>query len=167
MVTIHEAAFMGNMNRVKALLKQGVPVNFRNRAGRTPLHHAANAGRLSIIQELLRRGAHVNPRARNGQTPLGVAATFGQRRAVHALMKAGANPKYRTKIGLSPSNYAMSKATRNALSTSRAATKWLKTVRKRRAERMLLSPRLFGSTPLTKNAIRSIARFVTVKKNSR
>ena len=167
MASIHSAARNGNMNRVKALLNQGVPVNFRNRAGRTPLHHAANAGRLSIIQELLRRGAHVNPRARNGQTPLGLAATFGQRRAVHALMKAGANPKYKTKIGLSPSNYAMSKATRNALKTSRAATKWLETVRKRRAERMLLSPRLFGSTPLNKNTIRSIARFVTVKKNSR
>jgi ankyrin repeat protein len=111
----------------------------------------------------------VNPRAHNGQTPLGLAATFGQRRTIHALMKAGANPKYRTKIGLSPSNYATNKATRNTVKTSRAATKWLAMVRKRRAERMLLSPRLLGSTPLNNKSIANIARYLTVmkKKNSR
>ena len=148
MVTIHEAAYMGNMNRVKTLLNQGVPVNSRDRAGRTPLHLAAIEGQLNIIQELLRRGAYVNPRARNGQTPLGLAATFGQRRPIHALIKAGANPKYRNKLSLSPSNYAMSKATQNAMKTSRAAMKWQnyhkKSIAKKRASPNTLARTVFS-----------------------
>jgi len=167
MATIHQSAKSGNLNRVKALLNQGVPVNSRTTGGITPLHFAASAGRLNVVQELLRRGARVNPRSHHvGVTPLHSAAYSGHPRVVHALIQAGANPKYRHISGGTPYNASSRHTTRNALKTSRAFAKWLTAVRKRRAERMLLSPRLLGSTPLTKNTIRSIARFVTVKKKS-
>ena len=163
MAPIHNAAQNGNLNRVKALLNQGVPVNARTVNGRTALHWAAQAGSLSVVQELLKRGAHVNPRTRSGMTPLHVALVLGRSHIVHALLKAGANPKYGNIYGHRAYNYVVHNDL-NTLKTSRAASKWNNVVRKRRAERMLLSPRLLGSKPLNNNAIRSIARYLTVKK---
>ena len=163
MADIHNAARNGNLNRVKALLNRGVPVNSRNEHGFTPLHNAAYSGNLSVVQELLKRGAHVNPRTRSGMTPLYLTAFWDRSpHIIHALIRAGANPKYRNMYGYDTSTY--SRTGGNAMKTSRAATKWNNMVRKRRAERMLLSPRLLGSKPLNNNAIRSIARYLTVKK---
>ena len=158
MAPIHNAARNGNLNRVKTLLNQGVHVNSRDEHGATPLHWAAWMGRLNIIQELLRRGAHLNPRTRSGMTPLHIASHIYP---VHALLKAGANPRYRTMNGISISNFFP-----NALKTSRAVTKWQNTVRKRKAERMLASPRLLGSTKLNSKSISNIARYLTVRKKN-
>jgi ankyrin repeat protein len=170
MQPIHYAVSSGNVNRVRALLNQGVPVNTRSsHAGWTPLHYASSYGYLNIVKELLRRGARVNPRDHGGRTPLQMASHEGRSRVMSALIKAGANPKYRNWQGNNSYNYARyGGANPNALNTSRAATKWLAMHRKRKAERMLLSPRLLGSTSLAKNqnAIRTIARFLTVKKKS-
>ena len=168
MAPIHNAARNGNLNRVKALLNQGVPVNSRNAHGQgwTPLHFAASSGNLSVVQELLRRGAHVNPRTRSGMTPLYLAAFWNTPHVVHALIRAGANPKYRNMYGYDASTY--SRPGGNALSTSRAATKWNNMTRKRRAARMLASPRLLGSTQIKLNnkSISNIARYLTVRKKN-
>ena len=160
MAPIHNAVKSGNLNQVKALLNQGVPVNSRDEHGATPLHWAAWMGRSSVVQELLKRGAHVNPRTRSGMTPLHIASHIHPY-VVHALLKAGANPRYRTMNGKSISNLFP-----NALKTSRAVTKWQNTVRKRRASRMLASPRLLGSTKLNSKSISNIARYLTVKKKN-
>jgi len=141
MATIHHAARNGNLNRVKAFLNQGVPVNSRNEAGWTPLHYAAYSGHLSVVQELLRRGAHVNPRNAGGWTPL--LAAFKHPRIVHALIKAGANPKYRTIYGKSAYNYSQ-----NAVSTSRAVAKWQnfrkKSIARKRAPNKNLAEKVFS-----------------------
>ena len=160
MAPIHNAVKSGNLNQVKALLNQGVPVNSRDEHGATPLHWAAWMGRSSVVQELLKRGAHVNPRTRSGMTPLHIASHIHPY-VVHALLKAGANPRYRNMNGKSISNFFP-----NALKTSRAVTKWQNTVRKRRASRMLASPRLLGSTKLNSKSISNIARYLTVKKKN-
>ena len=163
MAPIHNAARSGNLNRVKTLLDQGVPVNSRNEGGYTPLHFAVLSGNLNIVQELLKRGAHVNPRTRSGTTPLYLAVFWDRSpHIIHALIRAGANPKYRNMYGYDASTY--SRKGGNALSTSRAATKWNNMVRKRRAARMLASPRLLGSTKLNNKSISNIARYLTVKK---
>jgi ankyrin repeat protein len=165
-MNIHNASENGKLNRVKELLNQGVPVNTRNAWGQTPLHCASEYGHLNVVKELIRRGARVNPRTPRGLfTPLHLAA-YKYPRIVHALIKAGANPKYINTHGCNASNYAAFNApTRNALKTSRAASTWLKTVRKRKAGRMLMSPRLLGSV-LPNNAIRSISKYLTVKKKN-
>ena len=162
MAPIHSAARNGNLNRVRTLLNRGVPVNARNAYGFTPLHKAASGGHVNVVKELLRRGAHVNPRTHQGYTPL----HFGylHPRVIHTLIKAGANPKYRNINGTNAYNMALTSNTRNALKTSRAATKFNNMVRKRRAERMLLSPRLLGSTILNSKSIANIARYLSVKK---
>ena len=164
MEPIHNAAQNGNLNQVKSLLNQGVPVNSRNAHGWTPLHFAASSGRVNVVQELLRRGAHVNPRTRSGMTPLYLAAFWNTPHVVHALIRAGANPKYRNMYGYDASTY--SRKGGNAMKTSRAATKWNNMVRKRRAARMLASPRLLGSTKLNNKSISNIARYLTVRKKN-
>jgi len=133
-MSIHNAARTGNLNRVRTLLNQGVPVNTRDGHGWTPFHWAAFSGRLNVVQELLRRGARVNPRSNHGQTPLLIASRYGHPRVVHELLKAGANPKFRSQRGNAPYNGIFHVLTGNALKTSRAATKWLETTRKRKAE---------------------------------
>ena len=145
MAPIHNAALNGNLNRVKALLNQGVPVNSRNEHGYTPLHEAASSGRLSVVQELLKRGAHVNPRTvNNGWTPLYLAAVWRHPHVIHALIKAGANPKYRNMYGRDPSTYS-----RNAVRASSAATKWQnfrkKSIARKRAPKKNLAEKVFSS----------------------
>ena len=145
MATIHHAAQNGNLNRVKAFLNQGVPVNSRSTThGATPLHYAAYSGHLSVVQELLKRGAHVNPRNGAGWTPL--LAAFKHPRIVHALIKAGANPKYRNMYGRDPSTYPRNDG--NAFKTSRAATKWQnfrkKSIARKRAPNKNLAEKVFS-----------------------
>jgi ankyrin repeat protein len=151
MATIHEAAHMGNLNRVKALLNQGAPVNSRNWAGWTPLHSAAQSGRLNVVEELLRRGAHANPRVFHaGATPLHLAAVGGHSRVMHALIKAGANPKYRNIAqGSNAYNYArFTNANPNALRTSRSTTKWQnyrkKSIARKRAPAKNVAEKVFS-----------------------
>jgi ankyrin repeat protein len=159
-MSIHNAVRNGNLKRVKELLNQGVNINARDQAGFTPLHAAAFARRLNVVQELLKRGAHVNPRNMWGSTPLHLTR---DPQIFHALIEAGANPKYRAHSD--PSFFfPVNNNAQNALMTSRAATKWLKPirkreaeVRKRKAERLLAFSGLLGSV-LNKNSIAHIVR---------
>ena len=149
MATIHHAARNGNLNRVKTLLNQGVPVNSRNARGWTPLHEAAYSGRVNVVQELLRRGAHVNPRSLYGYTPLHLAALWRHPHIIHELMKAGANPKYRTIYRHSVHNIANKRSIPNAaLKTSRAVTKWQnlhkKSIARKRAPNKNLAEKVFS-----------------------
>jgi len=156
MNTLHNAAKNGNLNRVKALLNQGVPVNSRTVDGLTPLHYAAIKGHLNIVQELLRRGAHLNPRDRIGVTPLYVAALYNNPHIFHALIKAGANPKYRNIYGLRAHNFVKYNNDLNTLKTSRAATKWTKKTRNAANKRRQNAMRqVLGSVPVREgNAMR-------------
>jgi len=158
MATIHNAAYTGNLNRVRELLNQGANVNARVITGRTPLHYAAKTGRLNVVEELLRRGAHVNPRTYSGGiTPLMFAAQGKHPRIVHALIKAGANPKYRTINGISVYNFAYNNARRNALRTSRAATKW-QNYRKKSIARKRASPNTLAREVFSPKRVRTMMK---------
>ena len=148
MATIHHAAQNGNLNRVKALLNQGVPVNSRNAHGWTPLHKAVLSGNLSVVQELLKRGAHVNPRTRNGTTPLYLATLWNRSpHIIHALLKAGANPKYINMYGYAASTYSLKGG--NAVRASSAATKWIKKTQNAANKRRQNAMRqVLGSVPV-------------------
>ena len=153
MATIHHAAQNGNLNLVRALLKQGVPVNSRNGAGWTPLHDAAYSGHLSVVQELLKRGAHVNPRSLSGYTPLHVAALEKHPHIIHALIRAGANPKYRNMYGYDASTN--SRTGGNAMKTSRAVTKW-QNFRKKSIARRRASPNTVARTVFSPARVRAM-----------
>jgi len=158
MATIHNAASTGNLNRVRALLNQGVPVNARSLTGWTPLHLAAYHGRLNVVEELIRRGARVNPRDHGGRTPLHMASHEGRSRVMSALIKAGANPKYRNWQGSNSYNYAGGGgANPNALNTSIAVTKW-KNYRKKSIARRRASPNTLARTVFSPARVRTMMK---------
>jgi ankyrin repeat protein len=143
---LHWAVAAGNLNEVKNLLNQGIPMNSRTVTGRTALHNAARNGHLNIVQELLRRGAIVNATTQSGKTPLQEAAGKGHPRIVHALLKAGANPKFKSNyLARNAYRLARNNATRNALKTSSAAIKF-QNFRKKSIARKRASPNTLART---------------------
>ena len=166
------SARFGDLATLKTLLNQGANINSRNGFGKTSLHLAAQQGYTNMVKELLKRGAFVNPRDRFGMTPLHLAVMQERANIVKELLKAGAKAEYRNINGRSNAfTMTTNSKTRKALNfakAARAATKWNNMVRKRRAARMLASPRLLGSTEtkLNNKSISNIARYLTVRKKN-
>ena len=77
---------------VRALLKQGAPVNASQPDGVTALHWAALGNNLQMADLLISSGARVNAADNYGVTPLSLACTNGNALLVEKLLKAGANP---------------------------------------------------------------------------
>jgi ankyrin repeat protein len=152
---LHWAVAAGNLNEVKNLLNQGIPMNSRTVTGRTALHNAARNGHLNIVQELIKRGAIVNATTQSGKTPLQEAAGKGHPRIVHALLKAGANPKFKSNFMKNAYNYARNNATRNAIKTSRAAIKF-QNFRKKSIARKRASPNTLARTVFSPARVRAM-----------
>ncbi len=89
-VTLHLAAYAGNLEKAKGLLQDAGDVSARDRTGRTALHIAARAGHREMIDLLLSSGADVNARAEAGWTPLHEAAQSGHEAVVELLIARGA-----------------------------------------------------------------------------
>ncbi len=60
----------GALERVSALLREGVAVNWRDRDGCSLLFHAIFRRHFAIAEELLARGANIDLPDRRGWTPL-------------------------------------------------------------------------------------------------
>ena len=69
-ISIHDAAYDGNIEVVKQHLAAGTDVNGKNFAGLTPLHWAASGGHKEIVELLIANNADVNALSVNGKTPL-------------------------------------------------------------------------------------------------
>jgi ankyrin repeat protein len=76
---IHNAAKSGDLEKVKALLKDNPDlVSSKEDNGETPLHWSALMGHKDVAELLLANKAKVNDKASNGLTPLHWAAGAGQ-----------------------------------------------------------------------------------------
>jgi len=110
--TLHELAARGDPARIARAIHQGVPVDVRDAAGRTPLHVAAKEAHLFAVMMLLAKGAQIDPRDREKRTPLHLAAggdpsADGERfQIVKVLVGKGADPKAVDAYGKRPVDYA-------------------------------------------------------------
>jgi ankyrin repeat protein len=87
---LHWAARANDVERVRALLKNGANANATNRYGVTPLSIACKNGNGAIVGMLLSAGADANARLRTSETPLMTAARTGDAPSVKALLGHGA-----------------------------------------------------------------------------
>jgi outer membrane protein assembly factor BamB len=88
---LREAARRGDLEKAKALLDAGVPVNAKNRYGATALFFAADKGHVSMLELLLARGASVDVADTfYGMTPLARAFDGRHEDAALVLLKHAA-----------------------------------------------------------------------------
>jgi ankyrin repeat protein len=84
---IHMAAHRGPADFMQLLLDRGLPINYINHWGGTPLFEAAERdGRDEVIALLLERGADPAPRNHAGYTALQIAALAGKTNVVRMIL---------------------------------------------------------------------------------
>ena len=86
-----EAADIGNLEHVKALLRNGVNIDSRDKDGKTPLMQAARTGDLEMVKLLLEQGADVNAKYNQGGTSLTMASINNHVGVVQLLLEKGAD----------------------------------------------------------------------------
>ena len=109
-ISIHEAAYTGNIEAVKQHLAAGTDVNAKAARGWTPLHSVAIK---EIAELLITKGADVNAKDKIGGTPLHLAAHSGQREIVELLIANGANMNAKIEVGKWKDQTSLSMAIQN------------------------------------------------------
>ncbi|KAH0553479.1 hypothetical protein GP486_006452 [Trichoglossum hirsutum] len=99
---LHHAAFRGDENGFRELLRVPANLEVKDDNGQTPLHIAAIYGRDAAVKSLLDRGADKDARNYDEQTPLYSAASRGHGSIVVALVAVGADMEARDTQGKTP-----------------------------------------------------------------
>jgi len=86
-VSLHTAAYIGDLQRVEKFIDDGVSVDAKDQKGQTALHYAAKAGQIAVANLLIANGADVNA---GEWTPLQEAAYYSKE-MVELLLAKGAN----------------------------------------------------------------------------
>jgi ankyrin repeat protein len=87
-----EAVKAGNVESVRALLKQRMDVNAPDGDGSTPLHWAVHRDNAVVVDLLMRAGARPQVANDLGVTPLYLGCTNRNANLIRKLLAAGANP---------------------------------------------------------------------------
>ena len=108
-ISIHRAAYDGNIEAVKQHLAAGTDVNVKNEDdnGMTPLHYAAFFSHRQIAELLIATGADVNAKEEDGMTPLHVAAHKGHKEIAELLIATGADVNAKNGDGTEPASTLM------------------------------------------------------------
>jgi len=106
-ISIHKAAWDGNIEAVKQHIAAGVDVSAKKKnssavlfeASGTPLHYASTK---EIVELLIAKGADVNAKSSDGSTPLHDAAYYGRTIIAELLIAKGADVNAKDEVGLTP-----------------------------------------------------------------
>lgn len=89
---LHHAAYMGDIEKVKQCLQDGIDINSQEEFGCTALHAAANGGDKDVVEYLIGKGATVDAKgAYYDLTPLYYAALHNYEDIADLLFTKGAN----------------------------------------------------------------------------
>jgi len=102
---IHQAVFLGELDKVKTHIDKGVNIDLKDTGGFTPLFCAICGHHKEIVGLLLDKGADVNTQAANGRFPLGYAKIDIAR----LLVAKGANVKLKDKTGQTVLHWAVNR----------------------------------------------------------
>lgn len=101
------AAQQGDVEQVRALLREGEDVNAAQGDGMTALHWAAYRGETEMVDVLIYAGANLEAKTRVADyTPLLIAARTGHGEVVEHLVEAGANALAETTTGVTALHFA-------------------------------------------------------------
>lgn len=97
--TIHLAAYLGDLDKVRAFLTEGVGVDEKGAGDGTGLHYASAGGQAEVMAFLLAQGADVNAKAMDDLTPLHAAVGCSDsKEAIELLLANGADVSAETTI---------------------------------------------------------------------
>ncbi len=104
---VADAAQRGDLEAVRALLRDGADANAAQNDGMTALHWAASRNEAEMARALLYAGAAVHATTRlGGYTPLHLAARAGHAAVAGILLEAGADPNQFTTTGATAAHFA-------------------------------------------------------------
>ena len=101
-VSIHQAAWKGDVESIEQHCAAGTDVNLRNKWNATPLHYATRAGKAAAAERLVASGANVDAKNNEGVTPLHYSASGVHRAIVALLIAKGAKVNGQDAEGLTP-----------------------------------------------------------------
>jgi ankyrin repeat protein len=105
---IYLAAYMGDVARLEALIREGVDINKLDGRGYAPLHYAAQNDQKRAMDLLIARGGDVNVKNSGGQTPLFDAIEAGNGDLAELLISKGADVNIKNNNGQTPLDSALS-----------------------------------------------------------
>ncbi|WP_436517329.1 ankyrin repeat domain-containing protein [Ekhidna sp. To15] len=98
-MTLHEAAFMGNLDALKAHVTAKSDLDEKDQYGSAPLSIAAVFGKPQVAELLIKAGADLNVKSADGSTPLHSASFFGRTEISKMLLNNGADINIRNNYG--------------------------------------------------------------------
>jgi ankyrin repeat protein len=96
---LHEAAVAGDLAAVAALLAEGVPIDARDDAGRTPVMAATAARQTESVRALVAAGADIDQRDNRLDNPFLYAGAEGLLDILRIVNEAGADPALTNRYG--------------------------------------------------------------------
>jgi ankyrin repeat protein len=115
-IMIHDAALNGDLEKVKALIKDDPNLVFsKDENGATPLLTATVVGHKEVVEMLLATKADVNAKDNNGNTPLFYAVSIGRKDLVELLLINKADVNVQNNKGATPLHFAAARGFKDIL----------------------------------------------------
>ena len=116
-----EAAYTGNLSKVRALLRKGIDVDAKDSVGATALMIASEFGRKKNVQALLDKRAQVNHQRKDGVIALMIASQEGHEAIVQILLDKGAEVNVRENGGRTALKFAKTQKIKTLLKAAGAS----------------------------------------------